>query len=338
MSAIARFPVLLGDIGGTFARFAIIAEPEQPFQLLAKDTTSAHRDPTSAILSAMASYSGAKPVCALLAVAGPVTGPVAHLTNAGWTIDSRKIGRELGLKEVMLLNDYSAAAAGLTTLAETSGSGVTQIGAQLKGLGPQVILGPGTGLGAAALIPFASRLVIQSTEAGHIEFGAITDNELHLWPMIERERGRMTAETLLSGPGLVRLYRALALARKVDHRIDTPSEIVESGLSGKDPLTTETLHLFCRLLGRFAGDLALVFGATGGVFMAGGVALRMATILAKSDFRAAFERKSPFKSVMRETPTFLITHPEPVLVGLSTLAAHPRRFLFHAGRWRSRST
>ena len=78
----------------------------------------------------------------------------------------------------------------------------------------------------------------------------------------------MTAETLLSGPGLVRLYRALAFARKVDHRIDTPSEIVESGLSGKDPLTTETLHLFCRLLGRFAGDLALVFGATGGVFMA----------------------------------------------------------------------
>lgn len=98
MSAIARFPVLLGDIGGTFARFAIIAEPEQPFQLLAKDRTSAHRDPTSTIFSAMASYSGAKPVCALLAVAGRVTRPVAHLTNAGWTIDSRKIGRELGLK------------------------------------------------------------------------------------------------------------------------------------------------------------------------------------------------------------------------------------------------
>jgi glucokinase len=337
MAVPAGFPVLLADIGGTFARFSILADPGGPFHLLAKDLTTAHPNVSSAIASALDNYAGAKAVSALLALAGRVSGSVAHLTNAGWTVDAQTIGRELGLKHVMLVNDYSAAAAALPTLGNKPETGLLRIGPELKGEGPQVILGPGTGLGAAGISRFGQRMLIQSTEAGHIDFGAISKEELELWPMIERPRGRLSAETLLSGPGLVRLYRAVARQRKIRPDLETPSEVVESGLSGKNPLATEVMQLFARLLGRFAGDLGLVFGATGGVFIAGGIALRMADVLARSEFRTAFESKSPFEAVMGDTPTFLVTHPEPVLVGLATLAAQPRRFMLHAAHWRSRA-
>jgi glucokinase len=330
-----EFPILLGDIGGTFARFAILPEPGVPFQLLAKELTTAHADPTSAIIAALQRHSGARPVSALLALAGRISGPVVHLTNAAWTLDAGQIGRDLDLEHVVLLNDYVGTAASLTVLDPSTD--LMRIGPAPARTGPQVVLGPGTGLGAAALVPYAPQFVIHATEAGHMDFGARHEGEMKLWPLVERPGGRMSAETLLCGSGLVRLYRALARSRGIEPRLANPADVVTAGRDEGNELAVDTLDLFAGLLGRFAGDLALVFGAAGGVFITGGIAQRIGGFLDAGGFRTEFERKFPFETVMEQTPTFLITHAEPALEGLAALVTHPRRFIRPEARW-SRSS
>jgi glucokinase len=145
-------------------------------------------------------------------------------------------------------------------------------------------------------------------------------------------RDRVTAETVLSGPGLLRLYRALARLRNVLAPCATPEEISAAGLDGGDALAQEALHLFGRLLGRFAGDLALTFGA-GAVYVAGGIGPKIAAVLSAGDFRAAFERKAPFEDWMRMIPTFLIADPDPALTGLRAILAEPGRFAFRSVSW-----
>ncbi len=328
-----HYPVFIGDIGGTFARFAIIEERGRPFRLLAKQPTGAHPDPLDAFRAALAKAPGLRPRSALLAVAGRITGPSVHLTNARWTIDAGEVGRGLELERVAVMNDYAATAASLAVLDRRPRDQLLRIGDVADGSGSRIVLGPGTGLGAAALVNFEGRLVIQTTEAGHVDFGARDDGECRLWAHIERLRGRLTAETLLSGGGLLRIYRAIASEQGVPPRLDSAAAIVEQGLEASDPVAAEALALFASLLGRFSGDLALIFGAAGGVFIAGGIAPRIVRVLQQGTFRAEFERKAPFSSVMEQIPTYLIIHPEPVLEGLSALAAEPDRFLLHAARW-----
>ncbi|WP_046864130.1 glucokinase [Microvirga massiliensis] len=331
-----EFPALLGDIGGTFARFAVLLEPGAPVQLLAKGLTTAHADPTSAILAALQHHSGARPVSALLALAGRISGPVVHLTNAAWTLDAGQIGRDLGLEHVILLNDYVGTAAGLTVL--DPATDLMRIGPAPACAGPQVVLGPGTGLGAAALVPYGLQCVLHATEAGHMDFGARHEGEMKLWPLVEHPGGRVSAETLLCGSGLVRLYRALARSRSLHPKLASPADVVTAGRDGGNELAADTLDLFAGLLGRFAGDLALVFGAAGGVFITGGIAQRIGGLLDAGAFRTEFERKFPFETVMERTPTILITHAEPALEGLAAVATHPHRFIRQEARWSRSST
>jgi glucokinase len=322
------FPVLLGDIGGTYARFVLLPGPDQPMIPLAKGLTAAHPDPTSAIRSALQAHGGSRPRSALLAVAARVDAPVVRLTNAAWAFDAKRIGVDLALDPVLLVNDFAPVAASLSRPDHFGHDGLVRIGAAAPPeLGPLLALGPGTGLGAAALLPVGERFLIQPTEAGHSGFGPCESDEFALWPLLERPRGLITAETVLSGPGLVRLYRALAATRKAPGSLDTPPEIVAAHQTGTDAAASDALVLFGRLLGRFAGDLALIFGATGGVFIAGGIAPRITGLLQGGAFRAAFERKPPFEDLMRRIPTFVITHPDPALTGLGMMASTPERFL-----------
>jgi glucokinase len=228
---------------------------------------------------------------------------------------------------VTLVNDYTPVAVALACLAEED---VVVIGRSLaERSGPKVVLGPGTGLGVAALVSAGERLRVVSTEAGHVDFGPASEEEGAVWPYIERVGGRVTAEVVLSGPGLVRLYRALATARGEATPLTQPSEVQAAGQLGRDPRAAEALDWFARLLGRYAGDLALIFGA-GGIFLASGIAPRIADVLNRGGFRAAFERKTPHEALLRRTPTWVITHPEPALHGLAALAAAPARFIFQS--------
>lgn len=331
------FPVLLGDIGGTNARFAVLPGPGEPMRGLPKQSTKDFGDPLEAARAALGSDAGAlKGGSALLAVATRVDSLKAHLTNAPWTVDAEAIGEGLALSSVTLMNDYVPVAASLASLAD-NGHDLMRIGAKAgrrpTEKGARFVLGPGTGLGGAALITAGPCRLVQPTEVGHIEFGPTHEMEMRLWPLIERSWGRITAEAVLSGPGLVRLYRALSALEGKPATLQTPREISDAALTGKDPLAADAAQLFLRCLARLAGDLALLFMATGGIFIAGGIVPRLTSILPAGAFRQSFEGKAPLEYLARSVPTFIVTHPEPALEGLAQLAANPQSFLFESQTW-----
>jgi glucokinase len=176
------------------------------------------------------------------------------------------------------------------------------------------------------------RFAILATEAGHMEFGPLHDEEAALWRHLERVGGRVSAEVVLSGPGLFRLSKAFAAHRAVECPFTVPNDVLTAAREG-DALAGATLDLFARWLGRFAGDLALTFEASGGVFIAGGIAPRMVDILQSGGFREAFDRKAPHDAWARSVPVFIIVNPEPALQGLAALVTKPDRFVFPSQGW-----
>ncbi|ACL60106.1 glucokinase [Methylobacterium nodulans] len=327
------FPVLIGDIGGTNARFAVVPRPDADPVTLAHVQTAAYPDPSAAIREALALRQTAAPRSAILAIAGRVDGPSVHLTNANWVIEGARIGRDFGLSACAVVNDYVPVAAGAAALdpAGEDRTTLAPIGPALApGRGARLVLGPGTGFGAAALVPFGKQLAIVSTEAGHTDFGPSDAAEAAIWPALERIEGRVTVETLLSGPGLSRLYAALSGGSRA-----APAEITARGLAGQDPAAVETLRLFAKLLGRLCGDLALTFLATGGVYIGGGIAPRILPVLQQGDFRRAFEHKPPFSRMMQAIPTCVITIADPAFTGLAALASRPELFAYDGQVWRA---
>ncbi len=294
------------------------------------DTTQ-HAAPSAAIRFALQELGGPPPRSAFIGLAGRVDGPVARLTNAPWVVDAAWIGSELNLEKVVLLNDYIPVAAATLLLDPEHPGELVRIGPVLPGRqGLRLALGPGTGFGAAACLPVQDRYWLQSTEAGHTDFGACTPEDLALWPLIEAVGGRISAETLLSGPGLVRLYHATANRIGIIPACNTPADVLLAAESGA---ASEALRHFVSLLGRFAGDLALILSACGGVFLGSGIPPRIIDVLGRGEFRSAFERKTPFETVMSAVPTFVIIHPEPAMAGLAMIASHPDRFMFEAHGW-----
>ncbi|RVU14008.1 glucokinase [Methylobacterium oryzihabitans] len=330
-----EFPVLLGDIGGTNARFAVLERPEGEAVVLDHERTADHPDPSSAIRAALAKGGGGtRPRSAILAVAARVDGPAVQLTNAHWVVAGERIGRDLGLSRCTVVNDYVPVAAGAAGLdpAGADRSLLEPIGGSCTpGRGARLVLGPGTGFGAAALVPYGRQLAIVSTEAGHADLGPCDEEEAGFWPGIDRVGGRVTIEALLSGPGLVRLHAALRRARGGPEETD-PAAITARGLDG-EPLARATLERFATLLGRVCGNLALTFLATGGVYIGGGIAPRILPVLQAGGFRRAFEDKAPFGAMMETIPTCVITVADPAFAGLSALAREPARFAYEGQVW-----
>ena len=328
-----RLPVLIADIGGTFTRLALLEKQDGQPRLIGKFKTADFKDPQSAFLTILQQSRVEKPRTALLAVAARIGKEPVHLTNAAWWIDPQKIGQALVLDEVKLVNDFPPIAAVLPHLDTANSKDVARLGRDCAGDdGPMLVLGPGTGLGAAVLRTINTHALIEPTEAGHIEFGASREDELALWPFIERHDNRHTAESLLCGAGIVRLYRALAKQHgQTLPEIDV-AQVTEMALAG-DTEATQCLLLYARLLGRFAGDLALVFGATGGIYIAGGIAPRILPLLQHPAFREGFEDKVPFAEMIKTIPTYVVTRPDPALHGLAQLASHPDRYWLNSQTW-----
>ncbi|WP_264047377.1 glucokinase [Methylobacterium flocculans] len=338
-----EFPVLVGDIGGTNARFALVPEAGAEPVLLSREETAGHPDPSAAIRASLAQASraqtsGASPRSAILAVAARVDGPAVQLTNADWVIEGARIGHDFGLSRAVVVNDYVPVAAGAAGIrpGELTPVGPRREEGRAGDQGARLVLGPGTGFGAAALLPVDERLLIVSTESGHVDFGPGTPAEHALWPHLERVEGRVTVETLLSGPGLTRLHAGLHRLRTGADgpRLD-PATVTEAGLAGTDPDAVDALDLFATLLGRVCGDLALTFLATGGVYIGGGIAPRILEVLQRGAFRAAFEHKPPFVAQMRAIPTSVIAVHDPALTGLAALASQPGRFVYHGQVWQA---
>jgi glucokinase len=328
------FPVLVGDIGGTNARFAVLVAPGETIRLLPRVLTAHTPSPIGAIRIALAGYDGPPPRSAIFAIATRVSSHVVRLTNAEWVIDAGEIGRAFNLENVTLVNDYTPVAASVTVLDTEHGDLFALGGTVSAAAGASVVMGPGTGLGVGALVPTGNRYTILASEAGHMELGPASDEETAIWSHLERIGGRVSAEGALSGPGLLRIAKALAAHQQVACDFILPSDVLSAACKGEE-LAVATLDLFARWLGRFAGDLALSFSATGGVFIAGGIAPRIVNVLRNSDFRRSFDCKAPHDEWASTVPVYVITNPEPALHGLAALISNPEHFIFLSQSWRA---
>ncbi|MFO1150456.1 MAG: glucokinase [Alsobacter sp.] len=328
-----RHPVLLADIGATLTRLAVVEEPgAAPFPL-ARLQTTAWPGFVAAALPALAGTS-LRPRSAILAAAGRLSAGCIRLTNAPWRLDPQEIGPALGLQCVVLVNDYVPVAALLGSDIAAGPDGLHAIGPVPAGEadGARVVIGAGTGLGVATAVPFGRRTAILTTEAGHVSFGACESEETALWALLERAHGRITAESVLSAPGLLRLHRALAAAGGLACHAVTPADVTAAASRG-DAGAMAALRLHARLLGRFSGDMALSFGATGGVFLGGGLPPRLLGTLQEGGFTAAFAAKAPFADLMKTIPAFVLGASDPALDGLAAIARNPSAYVFPAGRF-----
>lgn len=328
------FPVLIGDIGGTNARFAVLADPaDHPVRL---PTTHTASFPTidDAIEATVIGKGSARPRSAIIAVAGPITGERVELTNSDWVVEPRVSVGRFGFEEMILLNDFEAQSLALPGLEPIDLDRIG--GGEMLRDKPRVVIGPGTGLGTGALVHARDMWVPVPGEGGHIDLGPVTDRDMAIWPNIEKALGRRTTEAVLCGPGLVRLYRAICATDGIHPVHTTPEAVTAAGLSGSDPQAVETLKLFSIYLGRVAGDLALIFMAYGGVYLAGNIAAQLATVLNAGPFRAAFESKAPHDEIARRIGTAIIVKKDAPMAGIADFARDPSRFgvELEGRRWR----
>jgi glucokinase len=258
-------------------------------------------------------HTGEIPTAATFAVAGPIQGEEVALTNRSWRFRRGEFAKRFGLSEFRVVNDFEAVAWALPrlTAAETRRLGAPP----LRSGGVKVVLGPGTGMGVAALLQGDGPSFAVASEGGHVSFGPYTSEEDDLFARLRQQYGPISAETLLSGPGLLRIARALHPTRSYG----VAESIVTDAHAG-DAAAQEITHVFVRLLGRFAGDVALTFKAIGGVYIMGGVASGLGTMLDTPEFRYAFEQHPPYEELLAQIPTLLMTCREPGLIGCAALA------------------
>jgi glucokinase len=318
------FPVLIGDIGGTNARFALIDDAQSPLDRLPDVATADFPTIDDAIEASVITWGGTRPKSAVLALAGPIRGDQVPLTNCDWVVEPKKTVARFGLAEMILLNDFEAQS---LSLPDFGPGDLDPIGSGRAAPDrARVVLGPGTGLGAAALIHANGVWIPVPGEGGHIDLGPVTTRDIAIWRYLERVEGRISAEALLSGSGIVRLYRGVAAADGAKPRLNNPADITAAGLAGADAQAAETLGLFATYLGRFAGDLALVFMAYGGVYLAGGIPAKIAPALREGGFREAFVAKEPHRELLEKMLTAIVVKSDAALGGIAGFARAPKRF------------
>lgn len=318
------YPVAVCDIGGTNVRLAEIAAPGNDLKIVARIGTGEHDTLAHAIEFCRSAFAGV-PRSLIVCAAGPVDGRRVKLTNANWTIDGPQVAAALDLEQGLLLNDFEAQAIMLPSLRPEHVLAVGTVAPPVEGT--QLVLGPGTGLGAGLLMQVEHRLMPVMTEAGHMDFGAVTPAEVGIWSIVRRDFGRVTGESLLSGPGTVRLYHAICEHEGVAPATDDAATITKLAFANRDGIEARTLHAFWILVGHFAGSLALGFLAKGGVTLSGGILKRIVDFLDPAAFRRAFEDQAPLQTLVAKIPVRLVMDDRSVLEGLAALAANPDRYL-----------
>ena len=316
------YPVLVADIGGTNCRLSLVLHAGASHEPLARIGTGSHPTPEAA-LEAVLSTLSLRPRSAVLAVAGPLQGRGAQLTNANWHFDGPKIAQALGLEQGLLVNDFEALAASLAMLG--AGDVETLVPGKPEPKGLRLVMGPGTGFGASALIARGERGVLVPTEAGHIGVGPEDPTEDKIWPALTAGMPRVTVEGLLSGDGLVRFHRAVASQSGLLEADVSAADITKLALDG-DPVALMAVVCFWRLLARVAGDLALAFKATGGVYIAGGIVPRLLPLADAATIHAVFCGKPPMEDIASLFALHVVTAHDAAEQGLAAIAAAPARF------------
>ncbi|RAK59090.1 glucokinase [Phenylobacterium hankyongense] len=308
-----QYEGLVGDVGGTNARFALVdaqGHVRHPRSFPARDYASL----ADVIGEYLETTAGRKrPPRAVIAVAGPVLDGEIEFTNLDWQISEGDLLAHFEFEAVKLLNDFAAQALACPLLEPDA---LRPIGPVMRPGSdcPLVVLGAGTGFGVAGLARGDRGDLAVATEGGHAAFAPTDEVEVEVWRRLTARYGRASIERLLSGPGLFDLYQALADMERVNAPLADEKAVIDAAAAG-DTLANATLDRFCGILGSVAGDLALSFGARGGVFVSGGIAPRMADRLASGGFRARFEDKGRLTPYVQQIPTSLVLHPYPAIVG-----------------------
>jgi glucokinase len=304
---------LVGDVGGTNARFGLVA----PDGALLHSSVLADTD-YPGIGEAIEAYLKMRgglprPRRGAIAIASPVTGDEVRMTNHPWTFSTSALGKRLGFQRLRVINDFTAQALALPRLTdgdrEAVGAGAAEPG------WPIGVLGPGSGLGVSGMIPCGKTWVPLTGEGGHATMAPITDRESAVLGAMRGHLDHVSAERVLSGPGLVNLYNSLAEIDGVPAKQYTAAQITDVETGKGDPLCREATEMFCAMLGAVAGNLALTLGARGGVYIAGGIVPRLGERFAASGFRERFEAKGRFQKYLAAIPTYVVTHKLPAFLG-----------------------
>ena len=320
MASDAGYPRLVGDVGGTNARFAWLAAPGDAPARVATYPCADFASLTAAVEHYLAAQALPRPAWAAIGIATPVTGDQVRMTNHPWAFSIAQVQRELGLARLVVLNDFAALALSLPSLGA----------AQLRRVGggsavadaPLALLGPGTGLGVSGLLRAPGGAVAIAGEGGHVTLAAADEREAAVVDWLRRRYGHASAERALSGPGLENLHAALA-SLKGEARPALAAAQITAGAAA-DAHCAEVVDLFFSLLGTVAGNLALTLGARGGVYIGGGIVQRLGERIEHSPFRQRFEAKGRFRDYLAAVPSFVVTAQEsPALIGAARALEAP---------------
>lgn len=311
---------LIADIGATNARCALLDDRGH----IVKSETFKNENFTGVegLLRVFLTHRRAsdRPSRAALAVAAPVHGDEIAMTNLDWRFSQSGLRKALDLGRLLVVNDFAATAWSLPVLGPDDrrqiGPGIASTRA------PMVALGPGSGLGVGGLLPAGDGWAAITGEGGHQTLAAANREEADVIEAVRDESGHCSAERILSGPGLVRLYLALArMAGRESAAEITPADVSALATQG-EPLARRTFSMFFGMLGTVAGNLALIVGARGGVYIAGGIVPRVLEAFEHSDFRERFVAKGRYRTYLEAIPTYVITEAVPAFCGLRSLLGY----------------
>ncbi|MCP9338756.1 glucokinase [Stutzerimonas xanthomarina] len=310
---------LVGDIGGTNARFALWRNQQiESVRVLPTVDYPRPEDAIRAYLQGVGqSVEALQAVC--LACAGPVSGDEFAFTNNHWRLSRKAFCEELGLSDLLLVNDFTAMALGMTRLRE--GELIEVCPGRSEPGAARLVIGPGTGLGVATLLPVPGGWKALPGEGGHVCLPIGTAREAALWARLHDKFGHVNAEAILSGGGLLELYRTSCALDGEQPKLTTPAEVTAAALSG-DAYAASVLEQFCVWLGRIAGDNVLTTGSRGGVYIAGGIVPRFVEFFMRSGFSQSLRDKGCMSRYFDEIPVWVVTAEYPGLEGAGVALQH----------------
>ena len=314
--------LVVGDIGGTNARFALANRAHPGVREIVELKCADFETSGAAIHHFLDMVGAPRPAAMCLAAAGPIVDGSINVTNNHWTVSTAALASEFDVDLISLLNDFEAIAYSLPFLGaeDRLAIGPNQ-GVDIADRPFDVaVLGPGTGLGVAGLCGRRRELVAVTGEGGHVGFAPETELQVRVLEFLRTRFERVSAERLVAGSGIENIHAALVEIHDSGEVTLSAPEIFAAAANGESATAQEAIEVFFEILGQVAGDLALTLGATDGVYIAGGIARRYPDLLAKSPFRAAFDAKGRHRGIMERIPTFLIMHEQPGLLGASYLA------------------
>jgi len=305
---------LIADVGGTNIRLALVDLSNGDITAIKKYLCADYPAITD-VIKLYLNQVNHRVDSACIAIACPTDEDLIQMTNHAWSFSKSAVKQELGFNDFVVINDYTAISLSIPALKDDQkikiGGGDAEAGK------PIAVYGPGTGLGVAHLIRHCHEWISLPGEGGHVSFAPQNLLETHVLKHLQKKYGHVSVERILSGPGLVNLYQAIAIYQGITPEPYEASDITSKALDKQCSICQESLAQFCRIMGSFGGNLALTMSTYGGVYIAGGIIPRFIEYFSKSEFRTQFEAKGRFNHLIQRIPVYVITEEQPGLIGAS---------------------